>query len=177
MCARSPARARARGRARSLARSPFLSRARSLSISDSVPLNHCTCRSRSHEPGRHMSSLVPRVSVRLCARASWLADGCKELQRSWAFLQLVEHVRHACVPCLQVLAHSAVAPLLAGDGCTQIKIITETEIARGACCRGPRHVFAHVCAVYARAPSPTLSPTDPVSLGLLTLCPAASSSP
>jgi len=29
----------------------------------------------------------------------------------------------------------------------------------------------------ARTPSPTLSPTDPVPRGLLTLCPAASSGP
>jgi len=42
--------------------------------------------------------------------------------------------------------------------------------ARGAGCGGAAYKLA-------RAPSPTLSPTDPVPRGLLTLCPAASSGP
>jgi len=40
-----------------------------------------------------------------------------------------------------------------------------------------RHPGNPILHAAARLPSPTLSPTDPVPRGLLTLCPAASSGP
>ena len=70
-----------------------------------------------------------------------------------------------------------------GRGCGRVRHTRREVCARDevwARNGGSRVAHFRVSATVSRVravPSPTLSPTDPVSRGLLTLCPAASSGP